>query len=501
MLNGAYTQFIERVRELHAVRSIEALLDWDQETMMPRRGAEARADQLAVIAGVVHDRLTADEIGRLLGQLEQTGLEPESIEGVNVREMRRLFDRATRLPRSLVQELARVTVLAKETWQQARMSDRFGAFAASLRRIVELKREEAERLRDGRPAYDALLDEYEPGMTAAELNLVFGQLRAELMPLVAKLSAAGRRPREDVLTRHCPQAAQAVFARELTAAIGFDHSAGRIDVSAHPFCSGFSPGDVRLTNRFDERYVPMSIFGILHEAGHGMYEQGYDAALRFTPMATATSLGIHESQSRMWENQVGRSRPFWEHFFPKLQAAFPSMQGIALDDWHFAINAVRPSFIRVEADEATYALHIILRFDLEQRMLSGALAIEDVPAAWNSGMRDLLGITPPNDKLGCLQDIHWSSGILGYFPTYALGNLYAAQFYSAAMQQMPDLEDRFRRGDFRALLEWLRANIHQHGRRYRAKELVRRVTGSELSPAPFLSYLKAKGSALYGVQL
>lgn len=501
MSNETYQQFIERVRELHASRSVEALLDWDQETMMPARGAEARADHLALMAGVIHDRLTGKDFGDMLSGLERNGLAPDSREAANVREMRRLFDRATRLPKKLVQEIARVTVMAKGAWQQARQNNHFATFAPHLERIIELKREEADRVSNGGPQYDALLDEFEPGMTAAELKVIFSDLRRHLTVLVAALGAAPKQPREDAITRHCPRAAQDVFTRELTSAIGFDMNAGRIDVSAHPFCTGLAPGDVRLTNRFDENYLPMAVFGMLHEAGHGMYEQGLDATARFTPMAMAVSLGFHESQSRMWENQVGRSRPFWEHFFPRLQAAFPTMRDVSLDDWHFAINAVKPSLIRVESDEATYALHIILRFDLEQRLLSGALPVKDLPAAWNAGMSELLGVTPPSDTLGCLQDIHWSSGILGYFPTYALGNLYAAQFFAVARQAIPDMDDRFRKGEFRPLLEWLRENIHRHGRRYRTGELVKRVTGQELSATPLLDYLRGKYSGLYGVRL
>jgi carboxypeptidase Taq len=262
---------------------------------------------------------------------------------------------------------------------------------------------------------------------------------------------------------------------------------------------GLTPRDVRLTTRYDERFIPAALFGTMHEAGHGLYEQGLDPAHVYTPMAAAVSLGIHESQSRMWENVVGRSRPFWQHYYPLLQLEFSSLKDVPLEAWYFAINAVRPSFIRVEADEVTYNLHIMLRFDLERRLIGGKLPVRDVPAAWNDGMKSLLGITPPTDAEGCLQDIHWSMGIFGYFPTYALGNLYAAQFFAQAQRDIPQLDARIARGELRPLREWLRARIHRHGQRYRAGELVQVVTGRPLSPQPFLEYLNAKFRPLYGI--
>jgi carboxypeptidase Taq len=281
--------------------------------------------------------------------------------------------------------------------------------------------------------------------------------------------------------------------------MGFDFECGRIDVTTHPFCSGASPLDVRLTTRYDEHYLPMSLFGLMHEAGHGLYEQGLNPEHAATPAGSHVSLGIHESQSRLWENLVGRSRAFWTRWYGELQAQFPSLADVACDDWHFAINAVRPTLVRVEADEVTYNLHILLRFDLERKLIEGKLAVKDVPAAWNDDFHALLGITPPDDARGCLQDIHWSMGMFGYFPTYALGNLYAAQFFAAARRALPDLDEQVARGELRPLLDWLRENIHRHGKRYRATELVQRVTGSELTHQPFIEYLNRKFRPLYGL--
>jgi carboxypeptidase Taq len=362
-----------------------------------------------------------------------------------------------------------------------------------------LKRQVAEKIGYQTEPFDALLDEFEPGARAAEVQKVFDAVKGELVPLVHAVKTAPRQPNMALLAHDCPRDRQEAFGRQVAAAMGFDFQAGRLDVSTHPFCSGMSPLDVRMTTRYDEHYLPMSLFGIMHEAGHGLYEQGLDPVHAFTPMGQSVSLGIHESQSRLWENFVGRSRPFWVCYFPQLQAAFPVLADVSLDDWYFAINAVRPSLIRVEADEVTYSLHIMLRFDLERQMIAGELQVADIPAAWNAGMQQLLGITPPNDAEGCLQDIHWSIGIFGYFPTYALGNLYAAQFCEAARRALLEFEAQLARGELTPLREWLRESIHRHGQRYRAAELVQVVTGQPLSHVPFINYLNSKYRPLYGL--
>lgn len=496
-----YETLLQRVRDIGHAYWIEALLDWDQETYMPPRAAAVRGDQLAFIAGVHHERLTSDELSGLLAACERDGVDRngDPAAATNVRETRRIHERARRIPKQLVEEIARTTAVAKSVWSDARKANDFARFAPHLEKIVDLKRQVAEAVGYQDDMYDALLDEFEPGAKTAEVQRVFDAVRKELVPLVQAIKDAPRKPDTKLLERDAPVAAQRDFNQWLAGAIGFNFEAGRIDVSAHPFCTGMSPADVRLTNRYNERYLPTSIFGILHEAGHGLYEQGFVPERAGTPAGKSVSLGIHESQSRMWENLVGRSRPFWNFAYPKLQQSFPALTGVGVEEWYFAINAVRPSFIRVEADEVTYNLHIMVRFDLERRLLSGKLAIKDVPAAWNAAYKELLGIEPATDREGCLQDIHWSSGIFGYFPTYALGNLYAVQFFEAARKQLGDVQAQFARGEFAPLLSWLRKNIHEHGMRFNPTELVRHVTGAALTPAPYLDYLRAKFKPLYGI--
>lgn len=498
MATAAYETFLQRVRDIQLGGSIEAVLDWDSETYMPKRAAAHRAEQIALIAGITHERRTSEEFGKLLAAAERE-TNGDAAHATNVREMRRAFDRAVKLPTSLVKDIARAVTLGKEAWQEARKESNFAKFAPSLERLLDLKRRVADYVGWTTEPYDALMDEYEPAAKSADVQVVFDKLKSELVPLVAAIANAPRKPDLGILHREAPKAAQDAFNRKIAAAMGFDFDSGRLDISAHPFCSGFTMSDVRITTRYDEKYMPQSLFGVMHEAGHALYEQGFNPQHAFTPMASAVSLGIHESQSRMWENTVGRSLAFWKHFFPALQEAFPSMADVALDAWVFAINNVRPSLIRVEADEVTYGLHIMLRFNLERKLMANKLAVKDVPDAWNDGMKSLLGITPPNDAQGCLQDIHWAMGIYGYFPTYQLGNLYAAQFYEAARKALPDLDERIARGDLQSLLKWLRENIHQHGQRYRAGELVRVVTGRDLSHQPFIDYLNAKYRPLYGI--
>jgi carboxypeptidase Taq len=457
---------------------------------------------MAFVARLSHQMLTDARVGELLAATE--ALPPvkksESEEAVNVREIRRAYDRAVKMPPKLVEEIARVTSQAQNVWAEARKKSAFAEFAPWLGQIVGLKRQEAQAVGYKESPYDALLDEYEPGMTAAEVTRVFAELRGELVPLVGAITASGKRPRQDVLTRDFPVERQHVFGQAAAAAIGFDFRAGRLDTTVHPFCSGIGPGDVRLTTRYDVRAFNQGFFGILHEAGHGIYEQGLDPAHFGTPCGAAVSLGIHESQSRLWENQVGRSRPFWLHFFPRARQTFPgTLDDVTLDEFLFAINEVERSLIRVEADEATYNLHILLRFELEQALLNGDLEAKDVPAAWNERFRQLFDLTPPNDAQGCLQDIHWSMGGLGYFPTYTLGNLNAAQLMKQARTDLSDLDTDFAGGEFGRLKGWLNEKVHRPGQRFRPRDLVKRVTGRPLSHRPLIAYLRRKYQPLYGI--
>jgi carboxypeptidase Taq len=498
----AYAALLTRVRETHLLGSCAGVLGWDERTYMPRKGSAHRAEQMALLARLVHEMATAPEIGELLSAVEGSDLtrDPEGDAAANVREIRRGYDRAVKVPKRLVEELARVTTRAQQVWQEARKKDDFEAFRPSLETIVSLKREEAQAVGYKKVPYDALLDEYEPGADTEEITRVFAALRKDLAPLIASIAASGRTAPRDLLAREYPVERQKEFGKAAADAIGFDFDAGRLDETTHPFCSGVGPGDVRLTTRYNPRAFNEAFFGVLHEAGHGLYEQNLPAAHHGTPRGTAASLGVHESQSRLWENQVGRGRPFWEHFFPKARQAFPEALGdAALDDFCFAVNDVRPSFIRVEADEATYNLHIVLRFELEQALVSGDLKPADVPAAWNDKFKESLGLAPPSAAKGCLQDIHWSFGGLGYFPTYTLGNLYAAQFMEAARRDLGDADADFRRGDFSRLKGWLNEKIHSQGQRFRAATLCERVTGRPLSHQPLLKYLRDKYTPLYAL--
>jgi carboxypeptidase Taq len=498
----AYAELIRRIKDCRLLGSCANVLAWDERTYMPRQGSAHRAEQMALLARMTHELLTAPEIGQLLAEVEGSPptQEKDAVPAVNVREIRRSYDRAVKLPKELVEEIARVTTRAQQVWQEARQANDFVAFRPWLEKVVQLKRQEADALGYAHVPYDALLDEYEPGATAEEITRVFAELRAALVPLVGAILASGKKPPREILEREYPVRQQEEFGRAAAAAIGFNFDAGRLDVTTHPFCEGMGPGDCRITTRYAQRHFNDAFFGILHEAGHGIYEQGLDPGHFGTPMGTAVSLGIHESQSRFWENQVGRSRVFWEHFFPKAQQTFPeALRDVSLDAFVFAINDVRPSFIRVEADEATYNMHIILRFELEQALLSGDLKPADVPGAWKEKFQQSFQLTPPTDALGCLQDIHWSMGGLGYFPTYTLGNLYAAQFMDQARKDLGDLDADFRRGEFGRLKGWLNEKIHRPGQRYRAAELCRRVTGKPLSHQPLLTYLRNKYAPLYGI--
>lgn len=497
-----HQRLVTTLRDISLLDSIGNLLSWDEQTQMPVRGAALRADQAALIARLSHERFISPQIDEMIRALEGSELirQPQSDAAVNARETRRAYDRARKLPTSLVEEMTRTAVLAQQAWVEARKNSHYATFQPWLEKTLDLKRQEAACVGYTGHPYNALLDPYEQGETAENLRQVFGTLRDPLIDLVGRITHAPHQAPVEILERHYPTDGQAKLARQAAEHIGFDFAAGRLDVSAHPFCSSIGPGDCRLTNRYDERYFADAFFGVLHEAGHGLYNQGLPPQHWGTPSGEYISLGIHESQSRLWENLVGRSRPFWRFFFPKVQATFPdALKGVTEDQWVFAVNDVRPSFIRTEADEATYNLHVLLRFELEQALLTNDLTPADVPGAWNEKMKHYLGLTPPDDARGCLQDIHWSHGAIGYFPTYTLGNLYAAQFFEQASQDLGNLDEHLARGDCAPLLSWLRDKIHRHGKRYTARQLVRNVTGKDLSAEPLLRHLNRKASELYGV--
>lgn len=476
-----------------------ALLEWDQQTFMPSGGAATRGQQAATLSALAHERINAERMGQLLVALEQAdGL--DAGDQALLRVVRRERDQAVKLPEAFVREWATLTSEAQQVWMQARADSDFASFQPLLERVVELNRRKAEHLGYEEHPYDALLDLFEPGLTTAQVRAVFDPLRDETVRLVTQISARQNAVSDEVVFREFPEVLQEQFGREVASQFGFDFRNGRLDLAVHPFATSFSREDVRITTRYERNHLNSAIFGIFHEAGHGMYEQGFSPALDRTPLASGASLGIHESQSRLWENLVGRSLGFWQGAYPRLQELFPEpLADVTVDGFYQAVNAVQPSLVRVEADEVTYNLHIMIRFELELALLEGSLAVADLPAAWNEKYRDYLGVTPPDDALGCLQDVHWAAGMIGYFPTYTLGNLMSVQLYEAAQRAHPGLQDGIRSGDFSTLFGWLRKNVHQHGSSLLPQELLEQATGSPLDARPYVSYLRTKYGALYGV--
>jgi carboxypeptidase Taq len=520
---AAYIELCERLRQEATLGAVAQLLNWDQETYMPPAGAANRADQQAILAAIVHQRKTDPRIGELLATCEGdpalTKVGSES--AANLREMRRDYDLATKLPNELVAELARVGSQAQEVWKDARHKSDFAMFAPWLEKMYALTRRKAECY--GVPAggsggelYDALLNEYEPGMTARQIEAIFTPLRARLAALIAQVQGSKTKVSTKCLEVKCAPADQHKLGLLVIEAMGFDLDAGRLDVTTHPFCSGLAPGDTRLTTRYRGEKFTDALYGTMHEAGHGLYEQGLPKGPQTSPsrkrgssdsnglfgqpLGDAISLGIHESQSRMWENFVGRSKPFWKWAHPLIvKHLSKKFDKWSAKDLFAATNTTKPTFIRVEADEGTYNMHIMIRFEIERALLAGDMKVKDVPAEWNKRYKDYLGIEVPDDRRGCLQDVHWSFGLIGYFPTYTLGNLYAAQFWETINEQIPDLSKQISKGKFLELKTWLNENIHRHGRRYLAADLCKRVTGKELSADPLMRHLTEKAEAVYGI--
>ncbi len=478
----------ERAAELADLSHVMALMQWDQEVMLPRGGAAERAQQFATLSGIVHRRAVDPALGEFLAAAEAAADRLDTVERALVRKMRRGYDQNTKLPEAFVTELAALTSRALPVWVAARRDNDFASFAPLLSRLVEMNRRQADYLGYDEEPYDALLDCYEEGLTAREVRDCFSVLLEPLRELLAGVAPAEEwQPRVPFV-----EAEQVRFADRLLGLIGFDFERGRQDRSAHPFSTGLGRNDQRVTNR----YAPQSIefiFSALHEGGHALYEQNIGPELARTPLANGVSLGIHESQSRFWENIIGRSRPFWQYCYSLLGEAFPAQFGtLALDDFLATVNAVRPGLIRVDADELSYNLHVLIRFELEQALISGELAVADLPAAWGERYRDYLGVVVPSDADGVLQDIHWAHGSFGYFPTYTIGNLAAAQIWHAYRRFDPDWAATLARGDFARVGGWLATNIHRHGGVYLPRELLLRVTGEELAPRHFLGYLKEK---------
>ncbi len=487
-----YRNLLKRSRELAWVAGAAETLTWDLETYMPPKALGFRAEQLAHLGGHTHRRFTAKPVGAWISECEQHGFAPDSPEAANVREWRRLYDRATKLPTRLVEKLERVRAHAREAWKKARKESDFRIFKPHLEKLVAIDRQKADYWGFKESPYDALLDGFEPGAKASELRALFAELRPAIGEILRPALERSASVPGDLLKGNYPIAAQQALNREVAEAMGFDFAAGRIDTTTHPFCTTLGPGDCRLTTRYNEENFAQSLYGIMHEAGHGLYEQGLPAEHYGTPLGTAASLGIHESQSRLWENHVGRSPAFWERWHPVACKHFPELKRFAPAQISAAVNRVTPSFIRVEADQVTYDLHIILRFEIEMKLMEGQLPVADVPAYWNAEFEKMLGLKITKDSDGCLQDIHWSMGELGYFPTYTLGNLNAAQFMRRAAQDRPGLEAELARGEYGPLLGWLREKVHSQGLRYRPQELMKHATGEPTRSAYHLEYLRKK---------
>jgi len=504
-MNPAYTRLIEKTRESALLSSTSALLSWDQEVLMPKKSVEYRAKALKQLAEMVHRMTTDPELADLLQACEEDKAlmsDPTSVTAVNVREIRRDHDRSTRLPEELVAELSEVTSLAQHEWAQARAKKDFERFRPWLERMVTLMRRKAEHLGtpEGGEAWDALGDLYETGIRAKDLEPLFAALREELSTLLRDLEENGKAPNASLLEVPSSKEQQKAFVEFVTSRMGFDYDRGRLDVSTHPFCSGTHCNDVRLTTRFHESHSLDALGSTMHEAGHGIYEQGLLSEYTGTPMGSSVSLGVHESQSRMWENMVGRSEAFWDWLSPQLPEFFgDAFAAYGPRDFYGASNIVRPSFIRVEADELTYNLHVMVRFEIELALMRGEVEAADIPDLWNEKYLASLGIEVPDVALGCLQDVHWSAGLFGYFPTYTLGNIYAAQIYATAERQLGDLAPRFSKGKFAPLKTWLNENIHAQGQRYLAPDLIRHVCGEGPDSSYLIHYLSEKLRPIYGL--
>ncbi len=487
----------ERLYDINALHSAGAIFDWDQQCFMPQGGAEARSHHSSILGRMVHEMLVADETARLIEEAAMSAA-PGSEDEALVRVTRRQYDLATKVPASLVAEKLRLAAIGHEEWVVARKNNDFKSFAPTLEKMFEICRQEAEFLGYKGHIYDALLDQYEEGAVKTDAEKMFVTVRQPLVDLVADITKNGRKIDNGFLEGDWPEAKQREFTEKIVKSIGFDFNRGRQDTAPHPFCTGWSMNDIRLTTRF-QSFLGSAIFGSLHEAGHGMYEQGSPAAWDRTPLAGGVSLGVHESQSRFWENIVGRSREFWTFFLPQLQATFPSLGSVSVDDFHRAVNKVEPSLIRVEADEVTYNLHILIRFELECALLEGSLKVKDLPEAWNAKYTDYLGITPPSDAKGCLQDVHWSAGLVGYFPTYSMGNLLSYQFLATLSSEIGDQKAAWAVGQFAPTLKWLQDKIYSQGQRYQPPVLVQQVTGKPMGADDYLAGITAKYRAVYDI--
>jgi carboxypeptidase Taq len=498
-----FQQIHKQSKTTSILESIHNLLEWDQETYMPKEAIEYRSLQIELMASLVHKQKTSKTFKTLLSKLIDidTGNYLDNTLSIEeksaLREWRRDYLKASKLPASFVKQFAKVTSKAIHAWTEAKHHNRFGEFSNHLEKIVELCRKKADFLGYKEHPYDALLDLYEPDMTCKRLDELFAKLKHSLKELLKTIHAKPKPPR-DFLSKDYSQSSQMKIGQQILKSLGFSSGMNRLDLSSHPFCNSLNPKDVRMTTRIIQNMPLSNIFSVIHEAGHGIYEAQLNEKMFGSPLCSAISLGIHESQSRFWETIIGKSFPFWQHFFPIIQNEFPSqLANVSLDEFFAAVNFVEPSLIRVEADEVTYCLHVILRYEIEKELIEGTLSVKDLPHAWNKKMREYLGVVPHGDNDGCLQDIHWSMGGFGYFPTYALGNLYAAQIFETFSLEHPEWKNEVSKGHFTFIREWLKKKLHHDGRKYSADEVIQNISGKRLEAAPYTEYLKNKFQKVY----
>jgi carboxypeptidase Taq len=497
---NAIKELKEYFTEIKRLSYIQALLGWDQEVNMRKYSdITGRAYQRQLISTLIHRRITSEKAGKLIGKAEkQKGLNDTDM--AMVREAKREFERNAKIPEELVAEISKTASEAGQVWQKAKDTNNFKLFEPLLQKTVDLQLKKAKYLDIGPDDYSSLIDEFEPGTTKDWITKIFNQFRPKLVDIVKKLGESPNKPDDTILRKKYDQDKQFKLSFEIIKKLDYDLNAGRQDLSTHPFTTTLSSMDTRITTRTKENFLNECIFGTIHECGHALYEMGYKKEIHDTILADGCSMGIHESQSRMWENFVGRSKEFWEFWYPTFQKYFPDiLKNYPIEEFFRAVNKVQPSLIRVNADEVTYGLHIILRFEIERDLVDGKIQVSELPEIWNSKMEEFLGIIPASDQEGVLQDIHWSMGAIGYFPTYQLGNLYAAQMYSTILKEMPDLPEDYKKGEFSRLLSYLRENVHQYGKIYEANELIKRISGEELNPDHFIKYVENKFYPIYRI--
>ena len=497
---ASYATFIERVKDIHKIGAIQGHLGWDQETIMPAKGSKARSEIMSWLAKEQHSRITNSEFAEMIDTLESDNSLDDD-QRANVREVRRRYDKAVKLPSEFVAEFALARSQALVAWQEARAESDFAKFKPHLAKLVAMTNEKIDYYGVKDTRYDVLLDEYEFGMKVSDYDPLFAGLKSRLVPLLHKIMEAKKLTPDPTLPSEMsfPVDAQTEFCKLVSSATGFDFEAGRMDASTHPFSAGLWPGDTRFTTRFDEKDPFSCLYAVMHETGHALYEQGLDANHSFTPRGDAVSLGVHESQSRFWENQVGRTPAFWKVVLPWFKEHFPDSPDWTPEELNKIANCVEPGFIRVEADEVTYNLHIMLRYELEKKIFNDNLSVDEIPETWNQMFAEWFGIEVTEDRLGCLQDIHWSMAAFGYFPTYTLGNLYAAQLLDAMGEELGDIDAIVESGEWQPMLDWLRENIHQQGSKFTPSELIQKATGEPPTPNPFINYVEKKYGELYNL--